>query len=337
MRSFYLAPHDGKPLPPYQPGQYLTFELKIPGHRAPVIRCYSLSDSPNHPDYYRISVKKILPPPEEPDGPPGISSSYFNDVVREGDILDVKAPMGHFYLQPESPMVMVGGGIGVTPLLSMLNTLCEDGHTGEIWFFYGVRNSDEHMMKEHLDELALNHPNLHLHFCYSQPLESDVLGRDYHTAGFASVELMRQLLPSNNYTFYICGPAPMMESIVNGLDSWGVPENHIHFEAFGQATVRRATMPEPAEAGPPTQAVMVSFSRSDKTLLWHPSDGSLLDLAEDNGIAMDFACRTGNCGTCVTAIMSGKVAYMMKPGHQVEDGSCLACVGVPEGPVTLDA
>lgn len=342
VHSFYLSPHDGKPLPPFLPGQFLTFELKIPGQAKPVIRCYSLSDSPNHPDYYRVSIKKIPPPRDNPDGAPGRSSTYFNDVLQEGDIIDVKAPSGHFHLQPQgdTPTVLIGGGIGVTPVLSMLNTLCEDEHRGEIWFFLGVRNSREHVMKQYVEELAATHPNVHLQICYSSPLDEDVLGTDYQTKGYVAVDLFKKVLPSNNYTFYICGPPPMMNSIVQGLDEWSVPENHVHFEAFGQATVRNTKKhEEPTDSKQQTSSdtVELTFTRSGKVVQWSEDDGSILDVAEANGIAMDFACRTGNCGTCVTAVMEGTVDYLVAPGHQVENGSCLACVGIPKGPLKLDA
>jgi ferredoxin-NADP reductase len=340
VHSFYLSPHDGKPLPPFLPGQHLTFELKIPGQIKPVIRCYSLSDSPKHPDFYRVTIKKTHPQGDIPDAAPGLSSTFFNDVVREGDIVDVKAPTGHFHLQPQRdiPTVLIAGGIGITPVLSMLNSLCEASHRGEIWFFLGVRNSAEHMMKQHLEELAASHRNLNLHICYSLPSEGDVLGSDYHTEGYVGVDLFKKLLPSNNYTFYICGPPPMMDSIVGGLYDWSVPEDQVHFEAFGQATVRKTKKPEPASADASAEeAIEIAFVRSNKTLQWTETEGSILDLAEANGISMDFACRTGNCGTCVTAIKGGAVDYLVEPGYPIENGSCLACVGVPKGPLKLDA
>ena len=206
VHSFYLIPHDGKPLPPFLPGQYLTFQLKIPNQPKPVIRCYSLSDSPHHWDYYRVSIKQV-PPPDKPDAPPGLSSTHFNDALKVGDILDVKAPSGHFFLDTtvHTPVVLVGGGIGITPVLSMLNTICESGSKRETWLFLGIRNSDEHLMKEHLDTLEREHENVHLRVCYSDPQENNVEGRDYHDAGWVSVDLFKRVLPSNNYEFYICG------------------------------------------------------------------------------------------------------------------------------------
>jgi len=339
VHSFYLAPHDGKNLPPFLPGQFLTFELKIPEHTKSVIRCYSLSDSPNA-DFYRVTIKKIPPPPNDPGGKPGLSSSYFNDVLQQGDILDVRAPSGHFHLMPhrDLPIVLIGGGIGITPVLSMLNALCHEGRRSEVWFFLGVRNSKEHVMKTHLETMAESFDNIRLHICYSEPLETDIEGQDYQHPGYVSVDLFKQLLPSNNYVFYICGPPPMMDSVTSELYRWGVPKDHVHFEAFGKATIKKTAKPEAsADVGKPEAEIDVAFERSGKTLKWSESRGSLLDLAESNGIPMDFACRTGNCGTCITAIKEGDVEYLVEPGHQVENGSCLACIGVPTGPLKLDA
>ena len=263
INSYYLVPHDGKPLPPFLPGQYLTFQLKIPDLAKPLIRCYSLSDSPNHSDRYRVSIKKILSPRNEPDAPPGRSSSYFHESLNVGDILDVKAPSGHFYLQTakDNSIVLIGGGIGITPVLSMLNALCESESKREVWFFLGLRNGSEHPMKDHLTELANVHENLQLNICYSNPEELDVKGHDYQHAERVSVDLFKRLLPSNNYTFYICGPPPMMEMVTEDLKLWGVPEDEIHFEAFGAATVKRTKVvtAEPKEgAGVPH----IVFSRS---------------------------------------------------------------------------
>src|SRR2546428_17383 len=138
--SFYLAPHDGKPLPPFRPGQYLTFQLNIPGSTKPVIRCYSLSDGPSHPDRYRVTIKKALPPPDQPQAPLGMASSFFCERLKEGDILDVKAPGGNFCLElaSEKPVVLISGGVGITPMLSMLNAIVESGSKREVWFFFGA-------------------------------------------------------------------------------------------------------------------------------------------------------------------------------------------------------
>lgn len=337
--SFYLAPHDGRPLPAYLPGQYLTFRLQIPGQPREVTRCYSLSDSPDHSDYYRVTIKRIPPPGGVPDAPPGLVSSHFHDRIQVGYILDVKAPSGHFHLNVDSrtPVVLVGGGIGVTPALSMLNYLVSAPGKREVWFFYGVRNGREHIMKDYLREIAEQNEHIHLVACYSDPLPNERVVEDYHFSERISVDLFKRVLEVNNFEFYICGPPPMMESLTKGLAEWGVPDDRVHFEAFGPASVKKVAKPYPAEAAD-TSGVEVNFVRSNKTVLWSRGAGSLLELAEAHGIRIDYGCRAGSCGTCVTAIRDGQVDYLSgNPDFDIEKGSCLACVAVPKSALSLDA
>ncbi len=336
--SFYLAPHDGKPLPPFLPGQYLTFHLKVPGQEKPVIRCYSLSDSPSNPERYRVSIKRAPPPRDNPDAPPGLSSNFFHDQLAEGDIVDAKAPSGHFFLDLNryTPVVLMCGGVGITPLLSMLLAICEGDFKRETWFFYGVRNKQEHIMGEMLRDIARAHENVHLHVCYSDPEPGDRQGVDYQHAERISLDLLKRLLPSNNYEFYYCGPPPMMESLTQGLKEWGVPDAQINYEAFVAASVQKAK-PKPAAGADAATAYQIEFAHSGTTLDWSPDAESILEFAENNGIAMDSGCRAGNCGTCLTAITAGGVSYLSEPGQAPEDGSCLACIAVPNSNLTLDA
>ncbi|MBI4662947.1 MAG: 2Fe-2S iron-sulfur cluster binding domain-containing protein [Verrucomicrobia bacterium] len=335
--SFHLTPHDGKPLPPFKPGQFLTFQLKVPGQAKPVVRCYSLSDGPNHLDHYRVTIKKELPPPDKPNVPPGVASSFFCDSVEPGEILDVKAPGGNFYLDltKDTGMVLISAGVGVTPMLSMLNAVVANKSQREVWFFFGVRNKSEHIQKEYLERVAAEHDNVHLHVSYSKPTPEDRLRVDYQHAGRVSVELFKQLLPSNNYEYFLCGPGAFMKSITDGLSEWGVPSQSVFFEAFGPATIKKAAPPVAASAA--AQAVEVNFSRSGKVCQWKPESGSLLDLAEANGIKIECGCRTGNCGTCLVAIKSGKIDYMAGHGAASEDGSCLTCICKPQSDLVLDA
>ena len=339
VHSFYLTPHDGKPLAPFYPGQYLTFGLKIPSEQKSVVRCYSLSESARQEKYYRITVKKIPPLPDLPDGRPGLSSSFFNDVVKEGEIVDVQAPSGQFYLpsDQEKPVVLIGGGIGITPVLSMLNTLCDSGYSKEVWFFLGVQNSSEHVMKDHLEQLSNKFSNLHLHVCYSRPLEGDILGKDYQTEGFVSVKLFKELLPSNNYDYFICGPPPMMNSLTADLYEWRVPKENVRFEAFGKATVANAVKNDPNKRASDKVTSEITFVKTGKTIEWTSASGAILDLAEANGIHLDCACRSGSCGTCILAIKEGSVEHLIEPGFLVEEGSCLTCISTPVGNLVLDA
>ncbi len=239
--SYYLVPVDGRPLPLFKPGQFLTFKLQIndpaTNNVKNIVRCYSLSDCPM-PDHYRISVKRVLPPADQSDLPPGCSSNYFHDQVHEGVRLSIKAPSGHFFLQEEEPLpvVLVGGGIGVTPMLSIVNSLINSGSTREIWFYYGVRNGSEHIMKKHLQDLQRTHVNFHLHVCYSRPEESDEEGVDYQYRDHVDIKLLRQTLQLKHYQFYICGPRTMLESLVPALENWGVTTDDIYYEVFGPAT-----------------------------------------------------------------------------------------------------
>ena len=334
--SFYLVPHDGRPLPPFYPGQYLTFRLPIPGQAREVTRCYSLSDSPDHTDYYRVTIKRIPPPPGQPAAPGGLVSGHFHDRLRVGDFLDIKAPGGHFHLDVEhrGPVVLVGGGIGITPVLSMLGHLAATQAGREAWLFYGVRNSSEHVMQDFLKEVAVEHRNLHVVVCYSDPLPEDRQGEHYDFAERVSVELFKRVLKVNNFDFYICGPPPMMQSLTEGLAAWGVPEARVHFEAFGPASVKKAG--QPAAPAAAVAGFQVTFTRSNRTLVW-PGAGSLLEFAEANGIQIDSGCRAGNCGTCATAVRDGQVDYLSAPGAEIEKGSCLACIAVPKSALSVDA
>ncbi len=146
--SFYFKPHDHKPLAPFKPGQFLTFALKMPDQAKPLIRCYSLSDSPHNTEHYRCTIKRLDPPPKNPEAPPGRSSNFFHRVLAEGDIIDVRAPSGHFFLDQstDKPVVLIGGGVGLTPVWSMLNAICDSGSRRETWFFYGVMNRNDQAM-----------------------------------------------------------------------------------------------------------------------------------------------------------------------------------------------
>ena len=328
--SFYFAPHDGQPLPAFMPGQYLTFRLPIPGLDKPVTRCYSLSDSPTHPDYYRVTVKRLH---GEIDG---LVSTYLHRELTPDDLVDVKAPSGHFHLDAENhgPIVLIGGGVGVTPALSMVNYITATGSTRETWFFYGVGDSTQHVQREYLQQIATEHENVRMNVCYSHPLPTDIEGRDYHHGEWVTVDLLKRLLPSNNYDFFICGPAAMMDSLIHDLAAWGVPKDKIHFEAFGAATVKRVSRELPNARA---NLIDVEFARSGNTSVWDGSAASLLDFAEASGIPMESGCRAGNCGSCITAIRSGSVEYLNAPGAPVDEGSCLTCISIPKGNLVLDA
>jgi hypothetical protein len=343
--SFYLGPVDGAPLPPFQPGQFLTFRLHVAGRaegsqagEGTVTRCYSLSDRPDA-KAYRITVKRVPAPPDRPDLPPGASSTHFHDRVHEGDVLDVKAPSGRFFIDPDPtvPVVLIGGGIGITPMMSMLRWSLAEQPQRVVHLFYGLRNGDEHAFKQVLEELATAHPNFHLNVVYSQPRPADVAGRDFQHAGRVDVDLLRLSLPAGRHRFYVCGPPAMMESLVPALAAWGVPAADIHFEAFGPASVKLGPAAPADDAASPVGEVEVKFSRSGRTLAWDGQDANLLDFAERHGVAVDSGCRSGGCGSCETRLLSGSVRYAQPPDHEVAPGHCLLCVGKPASALELEA
>ena len=341
--SFRLKPHDGKPLPAYKPGQYLTFRLNIPGRDKPVVRCYSLSDRPRS-DQYRVTIKRVGSPPDAPTVPPGLVSNYFHEQLQEGDILDVQAPRGQFFLniEQERPCVFIAGGVGVTPLLSMVKTIAQARSGREILFFYGVRNANEHAFREELERTIEQHANLRMVVAYSRPTPDDQHrdGQDYQHTGRVNINLIKSYLQSTNYEFYICGPPAMMEKMNEQLKKWGVAKQDFKTEAFGPATVSKAFTKSKPDAVASTAAATsnnITFARSAKQCGWAFDSENLLDLALANGVQIESGCRAGNCGTCAVAIKSGKVTYLTEHGAELEAGTCLTCIAAPDGDLVLDA
>ena len=338
VSSFHLVPHDTKSLPPFKPGQYLTFRLPGLHRTGPLIRCYSLSDRPQT-DHFRVTIKRARPPAALPGAAAGISSAIFHDQIQEGDILDLRAPAGNFTLDPtdQDPVVLIGGGIGITPIFCMLATLMHQQSRRTIWFFYGVRNRSEHLFRAEFEALLRNNPHVNLRVCYSQPGPDDRQGEDYHVHGRVTIDLLRRELPSNNFRFYYCGPGQMMEALTSGLKLWGVPDSHLHFETFGPLSVKRVSHATVTSETVPSTRHLVTFRKSGMALPWDGAHATLLDLAEHVGVVIASGCRAGNCGTCVVAMQSGEVNYIQPPGTPPEARTCLTCIAQPKGDVVLDA
>ena len=340
ITSFYLVPEDGEPLPVFMPGQFLTFKLSIPVYPKPEIRNYSLSDSPIHPEYYRITIKR------EPlsESPSVVSvSNYFHDQVEPGTKLQVAAPRGDFFLDPqeESPVVLLSGGVGLTPMISMLNALVESGKKRPVWFVHGTRNGIHHAMCKHMRRVAAENDNVTLHIRYSRPQPEDLKGRDYDSTGHVTVDFLGELLPDKDRDFYLCGPPPFMKSLMKDLRDWGVPENRIHFELFGPASLlqegirpkRKRPRKKPVSGG---EAFEVVFLQSGTTAKWDAEYANLLDFAEDQGIFPDFSCRSGICHTCMYDLLEGEVEYAFEPLDPPYPGQVLLCCTRPKSNLVID-
>ena len=337
--SLYLKPHDGKPLPGFKPGQYLTLGLDIPGQTKSVVKCYSLSECDAVKEYYRLTVKWEKAPRDPPGIPPGVGSTFLTQKVQVGDLIDVKAPSGHFYLDlaQTTPVVLLGAGVGITPVLTMANAIAASGSKRETWFFFVGRNSEEHLLRADVERLR-QFENLHVVVCYSRPAPHEIKGQHFDRDGRLTPEVLKELLPSNNYDFLMCGSGSFMQDMYAGLIAWGVPDERIHFEAFGPASVKRVSQAKPAVGTEPARnRSTVTFAKSGKIAVWDGSQENLFELATAQQIRIGYGCGAGSCGSCAVAVRSGEVIYKDAPGFAIEAGSCLTCVGCPKGDLILDA
>ncbi|MFC7411438.1 NO-inducible flavohemoprotein [Hydrogenophaga atypica] len=221
ISSFYLRPVDGQPVMAHQPGQYIGLRLVIAGQEQR--RNYSLSALPNGQEL-RISVKREAE---------GVVSRFLHDEVREGDTLEVFPPAGAFTLQPgDKPLVLISGGVGITPTLAMLSEALQSGRT--VHFIHCARNRAVHAFRDTIDALAARHPQLQRFYCYDQADE----GAD--AVGLLDQARLAQWLPANrDVDAYFLGPKPFMALVRRSLLALGVPEAQTRYEFFGPAAALR--------------------------------------------------------------------------------------------------
>ena len=343
ISSFYLVPDDGKPLASHKAGQFLPVDIRLPGQAEVLHRTYTISNAPND-EYYRLSIKREPAPSSE--YPPGLSSNYFHDCIGVGSIIRAHAPRGEFTLVEHSvrPVVLLSGGVGVTPMISMLDQLHrESGSCGfdrQVFFVHGTVNGAVHAFRDCVRQLAADWPCLHVHYVYSDPGESDVAGRDYDSKGHVDIDLLRQLLPLDDYDYYVCGPLPFMQSMFDGLKGLNIADERIHYEFFGPGAVRHGAAGRDVRVlAKDADPVPVTFSQSGVETVWEPSRGSLLDLAESEGLSPLFSCRSGVCSTCEATVLSGDVEYPVPPVAEPGRGTALICCSYPSsrsGRLVLD-
>lgn len=234
VTSFYLRPEDGQPLPTYKPGQYLTLQADIRGESYTHMRHYSLSHAPGN-DFYRISVKKELGNGEIPDG---IVSTYLHDHVQEGDMLPFAVPAGDFTVKSkELPIVLISGGIGLTPLMSMLQTVVKENPGRPVTYIHATQNSATHAMKSDIEGLVAAYANVHTYVIYDSPSDEDRRAKCFDKEGFIDLAWLQSVLSDNKSDFYFCGPMPFMKAVHQSLQTWGVPNDRIHYESFSPISV----------------------------------------------------------------------------------------------------
>ncbi|MGF1522829.1 MAG: 2Fe-2S iron-sulfur cluster-binding protein [Leptolyngbyaceae cyanobacterium] len=342
ITSFYLKPQDGKSIPDFMPGQFLTIQLNIPEQPRPVIRTYSLSDYGKSSDYYRLSIKREGPPKDK-DVPPGVASNFMHDKIEEGAIIPAKPPAGKFYLdvQSDRPAVLISNGVGITPMISMAKAAIANNPSRSIWFIHGARDSTFHAFRESVLAIAPDNPNFSVHYRYSRPRPQDE--GTYHSTGYVDTELVKSLVApelqkrygTTDADYFLCGSPSFMDSLRSGLSAWGVPESQVRFESFAKPRAKAPVANASQNGGLATAEVV--FAKSGKTATWSANDGTLLEFAEEQGLDPAYSCRAGICLTCMCRLQEGEVDYDEPPTGTPDEGSVLICVSKPRtSKVVLD-
>ena len=326
VTSVYLSPVDvvccQRP-----PGQYLTVRLAGAGEPAPV-RSYSLSASTA--DSYRISVKR-----ETMGWPAGTSST----TLAVGDDLDVAAPRGEFVLADgDEPVVLLSAGIGVTPVLSMLQALAARHSAREIWWLHTTSSRATHALAQEARRAAAVAARRTRHLLQRatgrQSRRMRVLGR-LDRAVLAGLELPTEA------SVYLCGPVGFMETMTTALVDLGLARSRIHTETFASLSainpgVVSDDRPAPHPLVPSREWADGHLHSGGRQRSFDESLASLLEMAEACDVPTRWSCRTGVCHTCATSLLSGDVAYVLKPLTAPEPGEVLLCCSRPASDVVLD-
>lgn len=335
VKTFRLMNPLGGVLPfTYLPGQFLTVTIAQDGK--PVRRGYTIASSPTQHDYVELTVK-------HEEG--GVVSGYLHEHVKEGDQLECSGPSGSFIFTGRECkcILLIGGGVGITPLMSVLRYLTDRSWPGDIYLLYGIHSPQDFIFREELDYLQRRHPNLRVVVTASHPEGTDWKG----PTGRISRELIAQSVPdlASRYV-HLCGPVSLMEAVKKALLELGVPAERIKTEAFGPALGK----PEPTrpQAAPPAGAEgeaarlalpTVTFSQSDKAVPL-PPDKTVLDAADEIGVEIDNSCRVGVCGVCRVKLLSGQVTMAVEEGLEPgdkENNIILACQAKSTGNVVVEA
>lgn len=328
IRSFYLQPVDGDVLLPFEAGQFLTIRITPPGAEKPAIRTYTVSSAPADP-YYRISVKR------EDDG---LVSRHLHDGFQVGDIIEAKAPAGDFFIDAaeKRPAVLIAGGVGVTPMISMARHVVVEGlrirHLRPLTIFHAAQTTEQRAFYQAFRELEQGtNGAIRYYSMIDQPAADEKPGVDFNGSGYITADILKQTLPLDDYDFFLCGPPPFMQALYDTLRGLGVRDIRIFAEAFGPASLKR--LPDegamPLESEDEAEEAVVSFTQSGIEQTWEKGGATLLELAEDQGLNPDFGCRKGSCGTCLTKLKSGTVAYRTKPSAEHASDKVLICCAVP--------
>jgi ferredoxin-NADP reductase len=324
VKTFRLAVLEGSELPfIFEPGQFVTVSVAVDGKA--IKRSYSLASSPCCHGWCDITIKHAAG---------GILSGHLHERVNVGDQIEVSGPYGRFTFRGhEAPsVVMIAGGVGITPLMSSIRYLTDQSWAGRIDLIYACTRSDAIIFREELDYLARRHPNLHVTIVLSDEPSSDWTG----ARGYVTADLLARIPEIHSRRLHLCGPPAMMDAVKRALGELGISGDSIHTELFlsGGPTLKTAPV-----AAPQAGAAVCSFARSNKSapLL---SGQTVLECAESVDLPIEYACRQGFCGVCKVKLLAGNVTMEVQDGLTPADkasGLILACQSKSTANITVDA
>ncbi|WP_417379080.1 2Fe-2S iron-sulfur cluster-binding protein [Gimesia sp.] len=330
VKIFRLVACHGGGIPfNYLPGQFLT--LTLPVGEKPIRRSYSISSSPTQGYYCEITVKR-----EEH----GAGSRYLHDELKVGDTIEVQAPSGKFFFtgKETDSIVLIAGGVGITPMMSVTRALTDMVWGGDIYFIVACHDPEHLIFESELNRLQEQHENLHVFVAMSR-IEEDI---DGYRKGRLSRDLLAEWVPEiASRRIHICGPAAMMDAVKKMLVELKVPAESIHTENFGgeqKPQVRAKERAKTAETDIAETGGTVTFSKSGKSTQFH-ADETVLEASERVDVDIEYSCRVGSCGVCVVKLLSGRVSMEVEDGLEPEDkeaGMILACQAKSTGNVSVE-
>lgn len=331
VKTFRLVACHGGGIPfNYLPGQFLT--LTLPAAEKPIRRSYTISSSPTQGYYCEITVKR-----EEH----GAGSRYLHDELKVGDTIEVQAPSGKFFFtgKEADSIVLIAGGVGITPMMSVTRALTDMVWNGEIYFIAACHDPEHFIFESELKRLQERHENLHV-FAAMSRIEEEI---DGYRSGRLSRDLLAEWVPEiESRRIHICGPTTMMDATRKMLAELDVPAESIHTESFGgeqKPRVRAKQWAQAAETDVAETGGTVTFSKSEESTELQP-DETVLEASERVGVDIDNSCRIGTCGVCVVKLLSGKVSMEVEDGLEPEEKEAdmiLACQAKSTGDVTVEA
>ncbi len=339
VKTFRLTDPKGGKMPfNYLPGQFVTVTVVPKG--VPIKRSYTIASSPTHRDYCEITVKH-----EEQ----GTVSHYMDTMFHEGELIQLTGPSGKFtFTESEATsLVLIAGGVGVTPLMSVIRYLTDRSWKGDIYFFYACKNETSIIFREEIEYLQKRYPNLHVFIVLSK--QEGKLKEGY-LKGHITKEIITEHVPDiASRRIHICGPTSLNDAVKQMLIELKVPKENIRLELFGSQLIPNDTPVAPLEeagkqSAPATSevtagAAVVTFTKSNKTAVVTP-DKSVLEASEEVGVNIDYSCRVGTCGICKTNLISGKVTMAVQDALTEEDKKqniILACQAKATEPISVDA